>query len=183
MAKSLRSRCWATIVYAEHYADASLLAAGLDSLHIPCALSPLHDSDLKDDGTLKKSHYHLLLHFDVSRTRSGVESALQSILHSGLECVSSEYAYYRYLTHADSPDKHRYDDCLVVLFGGYQTPIEKLPLDVLFGQFVSELLSLGIYNMKGAFVYAVDHPQYMVVVCDRAYALKSVLSSYDCGCE
>lgn len=183
MGKSIRSRCWATIVYDEHYSDVSSLISALDSLHVACALSPLHDSDFKDDGSLKKAHYHLLLHFDSGRTRTGVESALQSLAHSGLECISSEYAYYRYLTHADSPDKHRYDDDSVSLFGGYQVPFEKLPLDVLFGRFVSELLSLGIYSMKGAFSYAVDHPQYMQVICDRAYALKSVLSSFDCGSE
>lgn len=183
MAKSIRSRCWATIIYGEHYSDVSSLISGLESLHIPCALSPLHDSDVRDDGTLKKSHYHLLLHFDVARTRSGVESALQSVLHSGLECVSSEYSYYRYLTHADSPEKHRYDDESVSLYGGYQVPVEKLSLDVLFGRFVSELLSLGIYSVRGAFVYATEHPEYMVVVCDRAYALKSVLSSFDCASE
>ena len=38
----------------------------LDSLMVPIIVSPLHDSDLREDGTntLKKPHYHCMVQFD-----------------------------------------------------------------------------------------------------------------------
>lgn len=56
-----RKRCFATILYTDSCAPDFMQK--LESMHIPAFLSPLHDRDLKEDGSIKKPHYHLMLMF------------------------------------------------------------------------------------------------------------------------
>ena len=80
-------------------------------------VSPLHDEDFKDDGTLKKPHWHGILCFD------GPQSYKRALgLVSDLGCLTckpcnSLQGAVRYLCHLDSPDKAQYDVSDIELFG------------------------------------------------------------------
>lgn len=83
--------------------------------HLTFALSPIHDRDVEDDGSLKKPHYHLLLAYSSATTLNNIRSWIhvcgmpESELHSVRVCASG-VGYFRYLTHKDNPEKVQYDD-------------------------------------------------------------------------
>lgn len=130
-----RSLNFVTLIYPEHYTNESELYENLDSLHCQGILSPLHDRDKKDDGTLKKGHYHLLLMFDSVKTIAQVEDCLNNahIFYKGLGVCVSKKAYARYLCHLDSPEKAQYSvsDCL--FFGGASPHLLDKEIDVTDG--------------------------------------------------
>ena len=129
---SSRSLNFVTLIYPEHYKTTSDLYECLDNLHCQAILSPLHDRDKKDDGELKKAHFHLLLMFDSVKTLQQVQDALAnaSVFHHGLGVCVSKKAYARYLCHIDSPEKAQYsiNDC--VFFGGASPHLLDKEIDV-----------------------------------------------------
>lgn len=83
--------------------------------HFTFAVSPIHDRDLEDDGTLKKPHFHLLLAYTSATTLNNIRGWFnvcgipESDLHSVRVCASG-VGYYRYLTHKDNPEKAQYNE-------------------------------------------------------------------------
>lgn len=82
--------------------------------HLTFAVSPIHDRDVQDDGSLKKAHYHLLLAYSSATTLRNIRGWFnvcgmpESDLHTVRVCASG-VGYYRYLTHKDNPEKAQYD--------------------------------------------------------------------------
>lgn len=76
--------------------------------------SPLHDSDVKEDGTPKKTHYHWLVGFD-KKPPSPQDFAkfikkYSFVYHREELVVRDPVGAYEYLTHKNHPNKHQYDD-------------------------------------------------------------------------
>ena len=127
---SPRSTSWAFLVYPEDerlfapsIPDArkrEFLCSFLETLKVPCAVSPLHDADVWTDGdalldashvagTQKKPHWHVVLRWDSLKSAAQV-LALVEPLHVGhVERVESWRGYTRYLCHLDNPEKAAYD--------------------------------------------------------------------------
>lgn len=114
--KSIRTRNFATIVYPDS-APADWLTI-LSDFHIPCFVSPFHDSDITANGEKKKSHYHVLLCFDSVKTVEQASEIFVSIGGVGCEIVKSMRAYARYLCHLDDPNKHQYNVSDVLSLSG-----------------------------------------------------------------
>lgn len=113
---SKRFRNFATIVYPE-----SAPKNWLDLLRgeiIPFFVSPLHDKDTLEDGSLKKPHYHVMLMFDGVKTVEQVKDIITLIGGVGVEIVKSKAGYAKYLCHIGFPDKVQYDPSEVVSGGG-----------------------------------------------------------------
>ena len=95
--------------------DADKVIKALAEEHLTFAVSPIHDRDVDEDGSLKKSHYHLLLAYSSATTLNNICGWFnacgmpESDLHSVRVCASG-VGYYRYLTHKDNPEKAQYDD-------------------------------------------------------------------------
>lgn len=109
MAKSAlqkRTRAWASIVYDESAPDC--WRETLQSYMVQTFVSPLHDSDKKDDGTLKKPHFHVLMMYDGVKTPEQAREIFDSFGGVGCEPVQSVRGYARYLCHLDNPEKHQY---------------------------------------------------------------------------
>lgn len=113
---SERVRNFATILYPESCVDN--WKDILDSFHVPVLVSPLHDSDLSDDGSIKKPHYHLLFMFDSLKSKSQCNDYVIQLKSVGIEKVASLKGYARYLCHLDNPDKFQYSVNDVIAFGG-----------------------------------------------------------------
>ena len=112
-----RARNWSFIVYPE-----SAIPSWQDSLadlHVPIAISPLHDRDKLADGSPKKPHYHVLLTFSGNKSLDQIKAI--SDLCSGVLPIPVEsiQAYFRYLWHADNPEKAQYQQSDVVLLSGF----------------------------------------------------------------
>ena len=95
--------------------DTDNVIKALAEEHLTFAVSPIHDKDLDDGGSLKKAHYHLLIAYSSATTLNNIRGWIhacgmpQSELHSVRVCASG-VGYYRYLTHKDNPDKVQYDE-------------------------------------------------------------------------
>ena len=110
-------RNFATILYPESMPED--IWEKLEELHIPIAVSPLHDQDvLEDTGELKKAHYHVLICLNGKKTEKAMREMLTPLGCSGLEIINDKLAYSRYLCHLDSETKHRYNTEDIRYFGG-----------------------------------------------------------------
>lgn len=106
------------------------LISELASQHITFAVSPIHDKDLKEDGSPKKPHFHLLVAYPNATTLNNFKSLFEicgmqkSDLHM-IEFCNSGVGYYRYLTHKDNPEKAQYEDSEIRIFNDYNGIFEK----------------------------------------------------------
>lgn len=103
-----KSRYWITEVYPE-----SCIPDWIDHLTLtglPIAISPIHDRDTFPDGTLKKSHYHVLLCWDGPTTYKVAKEVCDDIGATiPIRCLSVKGSY-DYWIHLNNPDKYQYDD-------------------------------------------------------------------------
>lgn len=102
----------------------------LANQHISFAISPIHDRDIKEDGSPKKPHYHFLVAYPNATTLNNFKSLFEicglqkSDLHVVQLCYSG-VGYYRYLTHKDNPEKAQYEDIGIRVFNDYNGIFEK----------------------------------------------------------
>lgn len=114
-------RNYAFIVYPESMLDDFF--DRLESLKLPAFVSPLHDLDTKDDGSLKKPHYHVVLRYP---SQVAISHATKDLIGLGVsqppEIVKSLRAYSRYLCHLDQPNKAQYriDDVRQIMCSDYK---------------------------------------------------------------
>lgn len=123
--KETRTRNWATIIYPRQSEEdvtecPENWAEVLEGMGVKCAVSPLHDKDVKENGEYKKPHRHVLFAFDGVKSRAQVAELCKQIGGAGCEAINSLYAQVRYLTHMDSPDKAQYSTLDVLTFGGFE---------------------------------------------------------------
>lgn len=126
--KGKRHKLWTWIMYDESSPD---WHDGLESLHVPCVISPVHNRDLwtKFDerrnpkckaGTPKKDHRHGMGEWEQPITYEEFMQAMAEahISTTSVKWVRSCRAMARYLTHMDSPEKARYNDAEVTELSG-----------------------------------------------------------------
>lgn len=129
MSKSIdrRYRSWCFIIYPNDIDPNLDWYVSLDELHIPIAISPLHDMLLEGKPD-KKDHYHVIISFDGKKSYDQVcELLLENLSPNGKDYIGftrPEYinclaSYYRYLCHLDNDDKVKYDPEGILLLGGF----------------------------------------------------------------
>ena len=67
-----------------------------------------HNKDTDNNGNLVEAHTHIMLEYDTPRKVSTVAN-LFNVEPNFIEIVRNKKGMLRYLTHMDTPDKHRYD--------------------------------------------------------------------------
>lgn len=98
----------------------------LEDTFLPIAISPLHDQDVKEDGSPKKPHYHVIVTFP-NTTTSGKALAIADALnapHCALPADSIAGAYW-YFIHRYQKEKHQYDECDIIVLNGFEAPEDK----------------------------------------------------------
>lgn len=68
----------------------------------------LHDRDIKEDNTLKKEHYHVILRFNNQKNISTLVKKL-NVEENCFYSIKSFTGQLRYLIHYDDDDKFQYD--------------------------------------------------------------------------
>jgi len=111
-----RTRNWNIIVYPEsapeNWRDI------VDETRIEWVASPLHDKDVDPDGTIKKSHWHVLLLFEGVKTYEQVKEVADRINAPVPVKCQSVKGSIRYMAHKDHPDKFQYNWNDIVCYGG-----------------------------------------------------------------
>ena len=102
----------------------------LEATHVPMLISPFHDKDVNQDGTIKKPHWHVLVMFDTLKSKKQFEELRDLVDGVGVEKVASLRGYARYLVHMDNPEKAQYSkDDIVALNGANYEKATYLPMD------------------------------------------------------
>lgn len=121
-----RTRNWSTIIYPPTGAEGEETTCPdnwvevLGVMGVKCAVSPIHDKDVRPDGELKKPHRHVVFAYDGVKTEKQAREDFAKIGGVGCEPVRSLYSITRYLTHKDDPDKAQYSSLDVLTFGGFE---------------------------------------------------------------
>lgn len=176
-----RSYNWASILYTE--SCVTDIESALLDLKVPCALSPLHDSDIcEETGELKKSHFHLLLHYTSLKSQRQVKEDLEPLKAVGAERVRDLGAYARYLIHADDPDKAQYNIENVREFNGFTISKYfkegKIDIDAGFAALIKIALEQGYTDYCSLVTYCLECDAELLPNCRKsAYALTSFLRS------
>lgn len=116
-----RTRHWGFIAYPESVRED--WKSTLSQLGIQAAISPLHDSDLTEDGKKKKPHWHVVLVFDGVKSQDQIEEITGQLVQDGVKPylpvrILSLRGTLRYFTHMDDLDKAQYKAEDVVTIGG-----------------------------------------------------------------
>lgn len=183
--ENFRSSWWSVVFYPESAPDNWIDI--IESTHVPCIISPEHNADLKDDGTLKKSHFHLLIKYDRLKSARQVINQFCIPLNTTpyAEIAESPYGSYRYLWHADSPFKTKYDPSELIPLNGFRedmvldagevTNCDKLEFILSFA-FENGIRSFG--QLVASCLYTNDlGKEYFPYIVKNSYFLNSCLRS------
>lgn len=118
--KATKKRNWALIAYPESLPEnweQILTETGLE-----VCISPLHDRDLKEDGSgeLKKPHYHIILKFPGPTTSGAVKEIADQLNAPTWKPVESLRGAVRYDTHKDNPEKAQYSESDIRCLNGFE---------------------------------------------------------------
>lgn len=116
----LKKRMWKFIFYPE--GKGVNWREIIEDWGVPVAVSPLHDLDVKDDGTgeIKKAHYHGIMEFDGPTPYNVALELVEQLGVHIVKQVNSRRRDERYLAHLDAKSKYQYDVADITLFGGYE---------------------------------------------------------------
>lgn len=118
-----KARWYICIIYPEHWENFDAMCNDIKSIGFPCALSPLHNADVTEDGEIKKEHYHLVIYWSGQCTPYKVYTTLCGYLGEdsffGLEIGGNGNKCVRYFTHIDFPEKAQYNFSEIVSFNGF----------------------------------------------------------------
>lgn len=110
----VRCRNWLFVFYPDSAPDT--WQDVIESWGVSCYVSPLHDSDVNEEG-LKKPHWHGVLQFEGNKSYEQVLQLVSQLGCSTAKVCNSLHNSVRYLCHLDSPKKFKYDVSDVTIFG------------------------------------------------------------------
>lgn len=145
-----RTNAWAIIIYPD--SAPSNFKQIIADMHIPCALSPLHEPDPGSDEQYKP-HYHLLMRYDSVKSYDQVEDDTQALNGTRPERVNVFRSYYRYLCHLDDPEKPQYDINLIQVFSGFDPKEATKPTDTQIYEMIKDIVK---YIAENNITYYID---------------------------
>jgi len=116
--KNVKKRNWAFVLYPE--SAPKDWREQLQKTGLQCAVSPLHDKDLNPTGEPKKPHYHVILCYSGPTAYNVVKRLTNGQLGQTIpQPLEQVRGYYRYLTHADNPEKAQYSKVDIQTLNGF----------------------------------------------------------------
>ena len=116
-AKKRRSTSWTFLIWPDS-APQNWIEI-IESLHVSWVCSPLHEFDVNEDGTQKKSHYHILIVFDSLKSYEQVLDITEKLNTTRPELVQSQKGLIQYFIHKNNPEKYQYKVEDIKAYGGY----------------------------------------------------------------
>lgn len=155
------ARIFTTVLYPENIDDIDFAC---EDLGIPCSLSPLHDKDLKDDGTgeIKKAHYHLVVYFKGKTTPYNFYTCLCGAFgekaFSTIQIGHDMGSLICYHCHLNNKEKYRYDVNDIKDFNGFGS---KKYLDACGGDIVDNYYKIKSIIKENNFIFFNDLDDYL----------------------
>lgn len=128
-----RSREWIFILYPESAPND--WKNQLRELHINYVISPLHDKDKNEDGTLKKPHFHILLSFNNQKSFSQIKEITDLLNQPIPQICHNKTGQIRYFIHIDNPERYQYSKNEIETYG-------QIDLDLYFKLSVDDELKI-----------------------------------------
>lgn len=143
--KKFRTRRWSCVAYGVNPECLEMLK------FTPCVGLAMikHDKDVKEDGTPKEEHWHILCYFDNAVSLRGVQATIDNMAVGNVfaEPVKDARAAYEYLIHKNDKNKQQYDANDIITWGEF----EKLQADDSKEQanehFLIDLLTMSRYEL------------------------------------
>lgn len=114
-----RARNWTAIIYPESMPEN--YEQILSDIKVPTIISPLHDNDIKEDGSLKKPHYHIVILYSSKKSYEQVKNDLSPLGGTIPQRIKDTKATVRYLIHKDNKEKAQYNQEDIRLLNGAST--------------------------------------------------------------
>lgn len=171
---SSRVRCWTFIVWQE--SAPSDFVDRLRKLHVPCAISPLHDKDKHkdDDGDHKKPHWHVILNFSGVKSYEQVKEVTDDLCAGFPVRVEDIGGLTRYLIHLDDPDKAQYDRDKIISLSGYDVDFY---FDLPKSKVTALLREMGLYIVDHNILEFSDLVEYSLFYNPDWYFIASQVST------
>lgn len=151
----------------------------LQNTGLQFVVSPLHDKDTNPDGTPKKPHWHVIVSWSNTTTYRNARMIAQTILHCPLpQLLKAVEGMYRYLTHADNPEKHQYSE-IPRCYNGWERPLDNAAITALKSE-IRKLVYLNDCIEYGELVsicYQLGN-EYFDVVSSHTYFFDKLCSSF-----
>ena len=145
---------------------------------VDCLVSPLHDSDVNEDGTPKKPHWHGILFFDSVKSFEQVQE-LVAPLNGPIPIIpkGTKRNCARYLCHLNNPEKHQYSEADVLEFQNADYADLKTRDNDKYG-YIGEMMDF--VDEQGQYSYAyllrfarANRPEWFRCLCDNGtYVMK-----------
>ncbi len=117
--KDYRGRCWAFLIYPTDENNPDNWLEIMKDLYLPACISPLHDKDVKKDGTPDKPHHHVMIRWDNTQRIEAAQKISDMFTGVAVQGVSSPKGYYHYYDHADEDDKVKYNIKDTICLSGF----------------------------------------------------------------
>lgn len=177
MAETKRAYNFGTIIYSESAPED--WQEKIEQWKVPVIVSPVHDKDLNNNGSLKKPHRHLVVMFSSLKSKKQVQELFEEIQGVGVEVVLHLPSYIAYLTHKNALDKAQYDEKDILCFGGadYKSMIAECAdkykvLSEIFDMCKNE----SIYNYAVLVERCRERgDEYFRTVIDKSYAIREYI--------
>lgn len=140
-----RARNWTFLVYLDS-APSNWITILSDDLRIPFAISPLHDSDLNEDGSPKKPHYHVAVSFEGNKSQSQIQEIASSVNGTQVFQIQSMQGMIQYFIHRNNPEKHQYKKEDIRAFCGFEIDPYFAPSQAQLERMCNEIDSFIIDN-------------------------------------
>lgn len=107
---NFRSSRWSLIMYGDRDVTYMNILSHLDFVN-HFAISPYHDKDINEDGSLKKVHFHVLVTLNYSTTVNNLRDKVFKDYKENIlgQKIKDKYSAFEYLTHENDNDKVSYD--------------------------------------------------------------------------
>ena len=181
--KDIKSRGWACIVYPDSAPEDWV--SRLEDGHVQVLISPLHDQDVRGDGSSKKPHWHVLAMWDGPVTAAVAAQLFERMqVTAPPERVASLRGYARYLVHMDDHDKHRYDaDDVVALCGASWAGValdDSEQINSALDQIEDWIDQFGCFSYAALLRYArAERPDWTSVIRTHTIHLTALLRSLE----
>ena len=178
----MKGRIWAFLMYTtstrEGYTEN--WREVLEETGLPFAVSPLHDKDINADGTPKEPHYHIQVEFPGPTTYNNVKRLTESIGATIPKKIESARGYYRYLTHADNPEKAQYESKDIECYNGFEIELTDTEETIILKKICQIIRNKEIKEYKDLLDYfeEIGDHDYWRLASKKTIFINSYLSSY-----